>query len=123
MAWGVGGAVIVLGLYQATAEQMFPNSIDDRVREARVVRRREPRGEFQAAVDAFRLLLNRGGTECPGRQWLAGLGMVHFSPLGDPDRPAIIEVFAEGGSAVLTFGGLRDASNRLANALRRAGIF
>ncbi|MCZ8103584.1 MAG: AMP-binding protein [Burkholderiales bacterium] len=40
----------------------------------------------------------------------------------DPDRPAIIEVFAEGGSAVLTFGGLRDASNRLANALRRAGI-
>jgi acetyl-CoA synthetase len=40
----------------------------------------------------------------------------------DPDRPAIIEVFPEGGSAVLTFGGLREASNRLANALRRAGI-
>ncbi len=40
----------------------------------------------------------------------------------DPGRPAVIEVFAEGGSAVLTFGGLREASNRLANALRRAGI-
>ena len=40
----------------------------------------------------------------------------------DPGRPAVIEVQADGRTDVLTFGGLRDASNRLANALRRAGI-
>ncbi len=39
-----------------------------------------------------------------------------------PDRPAVIDVEAEGAPRILTYGALRDASNRLANALRTRGV-
>jgi len=40
----------------------------------------------------------------------------------DTGRPAVIEVTPEGETLVLDYGALRDASNRLANALRKRGI-
>ena len=40
----------------------------------------------------------------------------------EPDRPAILDVAASGGLSVLTYGAMREASNRLANALRSRGI-
>ena len=40
----------------------------------------------------------------------------------DAGRPAVIEVTPEGQTRVLDYAGLRDASNRLANALRKRGI-
>src|SRR5687768_6950674 len=40
----------------------------------------------------------------------------------EPERTAILEVGAEGGVTPVTYGMLRDASNRLANALRARGI-
>ncbi len=39
-----------------------------------------------------------------------------------PDRPAIIDVAPGGASRVMTFGAMRDASNRLANLLRSRGV-
>src|SRR3712207_6457703 len=40
----------------------------------------------------------------------------------EPDRPAAPHVAPGGGVNVLTYGALREASNRLANALRRRGV-
>ena len=40
----------------------------------------------------------------------------------DPDRPAVIEVRPDDSTDILTFGQLRERSNRLANALRARGI-
>ncbi len=40
----------------------------------------------------------------------------------EPERPAVIEVGADGAVSTLTFGSLREASNRLANALRARGV-
>jgi acetyl-CoA synthetase len=40
----------------------------------------------------------------------------------DPDRPAILEVAPDGSVQTLTFGALRDRSNRLASALRARGV-
>jgi acetyl-CoA synthetase len=40
----------------------------------------------------------------------------------DPDRPAILDVAADGQVTAFSFHDLRDASNRLANALRRRGV-
>jgi acetyl-CoA synthetase len=40
----------------------------------------------------------------------------------EPDRPAILEVAADGRVAAFTYGVLQEASNRLANALRERGI-
>jgi len=40
----------------------------------------------------------------------------------EPDRPAILDVAGDGRVGVLTYGALRDASNRLAHALRARGI-
>ena len=40
----------------------------------------------------------------------------------DPDRPAILDVAADDTVTTVTFGEIRDASNRLARALRRRGI-
>jgi acetyl-CoA synthetase len=40
----------------------------------------------------------------------------------EPERPAVIDVRPDGGTEVLTFGALRSAANRLANALRRRGV-
>jgi acetyl-CoA synthetase len=40
----------------------------------------------------------------------------------DPDRTAIIDVAASGAVDIISFGALRQRSNRLAHALRRAGI-
>jgi acetyl-CoA synthetase len=40
----------------------------------------------------------------------------------EPERPAILEVGPQGDVAVTTYGALRDASNRLANALRARGV-
>jgi acetyl-CoA synthetase len=40
----------------------------------------------------------------------------------DPQRPAVIEVTPDGETRVLDYGGLREASNRLANALQKRGI-
>ncbi|MBV8428262.1 MAG: acyl-CoA synthetase [Hyphomicrobiales bacterium] len=40
----------------------------------------------------------------------------------EPSRPAIIEARADGSTKKVTFGDLRAASNRLANALKRRGI-
>nr|WP_246412904.1 AMP-binding protein [Methylobacterium brachythecii] len=42
--------------------------------------------------------------------------------LSEPDRPAILEVSAEGVAAPVSYGRLRDESNRLANALAARGI-
>src|SRR6476661_9646515 len=42
--------------------------------------------------------------------------------LPQPDRPAIIDVAPGGASRVMTFGAMRDASNRLANLLRSRGV-
>jgi acetyl-CoA synthetase len=42
--------------------------------------------------------------------------------LRDPNRPAILEVRPDGGIDTLTFGGLRERSNRLAHVLRARGI-
>lgn len=39
-----------------------------------------------------------------------------------PERPAILEVAGDGQVEVLTFGALRERSNRLANALRARGV-
>ena len=39
-----------------------------------------------------------------------------------PQRPAIIDVAADGATTVLDYGGLREASNRLANALQARGV-
>ena len=39
-----------------------------------------------------------------------------------PERPAILDVATDGRVATLTYGALRAASNRLANALRRRGV-
>ena len=40
----------------------------------------------------------------------------------EPDRAAIIHVRADGGTETISFGALRDASNRLANGLRAHGV-
>ena len=40
----------------------------------------------------------------------------------EPDRPAILDVTADGRVDVLTYGGLREQSNRLANVLARRGV-
>ena len=40
----------------------------------------------------------------------------------EPDRPAILESFADGRIVATTYGQLRDASNRLANVLRQKGV-
>lgn len=40
----------------------------------------------------------------------------------DPDRPAVIEARPDGSTDILTFGALRERSNRLANVLRARGI-
>ncbi|MGY6569674.1 MAG: acyl-CoA synthetase [Salinarimonas sp.] len=40
----------------------------------------------------------------------------------DPQRPAVIEVTPDDEMRVLDYGGLREASNRLANALQKRGI-
>ena len=40
----------------------------------------------------------------------------------DPDRPAVIEVRPDDTTEILTYGQLRERSNRLANALRARGI-
>src|SRR5215217_4396348 len=40
----------------------------------------------------------------------------------EPERPAILDVAGDGRVGVLTYGALRDASNRLAHALRARGI-
>jgi acetyl-CoA synthetase len=40
----------------------------------------------------------------------------------DPGRAAVIDVRADGGTDVLTFGEMREAANRLANALAARGI-
>ncbi|HEY8383380.1 MAG TPA: acyl-CoA synthetase [Microvirga sp.] len=40
----------------------------------------------------------------------------------EPGRPAILEVGADGRVAAVTYGMLRDASNRLANVLRARGV-
>jgi acetyl-CoA synthetase len=40
----------------------------------------------------------------------------------EPDRPAIIEIDADDAPHVVSFGELRDLSNRIANALRRRGV-
>ncbi|WP_293867210.1 AMP-binding protein [uncultured Alsobacter sp.] len=40
----------------------------------------------------------------------------------DPQRPALLDVAADDGVTAVTFGEIRDASNRLAQALRRRGI-
>jgi acetyl-CoA synthetase len=42
--------------------------------------------------------------------------------VAEPGRPAVLEVGADGSVAVTTFGMLREASNRLANALRARGV-
>ncbi len=39
-----------------------------------------------------------------------------------PQRPAIIDVAGDGATTVLDYGGLREASNRLANALQARGV-
>lgn len=39
-----------------------------------------------------------------------------------PDRPAVIDVEPAGSVSVLTYGAMRDASNRLANVLRERGV-
>lgn len=39
-----------------------------------------------------------------------------------PERPAVIDVGADGSVRVLTYGRMRETSNRLANALRRRGL-
>ena len=40
----------------------------------------------------------------------------------DPDRPAILDVAADGSVDTLTFGALRERSNRLAHVLRARGV-
>jgi acetyl-CoA synthetase len=40
----------------------------------------------------------------------------------DPERPAIIDVEPDGQVSVLTYGAMREASNRLANVLRQRGV-
>jgi acetyl-CoA synthetase len=40
----------------------------------------------------------------------------------EPDRPAVLDVAADGRVTPLTYGSLRECSNRLANALRERGI-
>ncbi|HEV2557848.1 MAG TPA: acyl-CoA synthetase [Microvirga sp.] len=40
----------------------------------------------------------------------------------EPGRPAILDVTADGQVTAVTYGDLRDASNRLANALRERGV-
>src|SRR3954468_1106333 len=40
----------------------------------------------------------------------------------EPDRPAVLDVMADGRVNVLTYGGLREQSNRLANVLAQHGI-
>src|SRR5215207_5779262 len=40
----------------------------------------------------------------------------------EPDRPAILDVAASGRVEVLTYGGLRAQSNRLANVLAQHGV-
>ena len=40
----------------------------------------------------------------------------------EPDRLAIIHVRADGGTEEISYGTLRDSSNRLANTLRAHGI-
>src|SRR3712207_4551794 len=40
----------------------------------------------------------------------------------EPDRPAVLDVEAGGRVTVLTYGEMREASNRLAGALRARGV-
>jgi acetyl-CoA synthetase len=57
----------------------------------------------------------------PGR-YNIGVDVCDRWAAAEPDRPAILDVRPDGGVASITYGALRDASNRLANVLAAQGI-
>src|SRR4051812_11323060 len=73
-----------------------------------------PAPDYDSLVAAFRWRVperyNIGVDVCD--RWAAG----------EPDRPAVLDVGADGTVTTLTYGALREASNRLANALAARGI-
>jgi acetyl-CoA synthetase len=74
----------------------------------------DPAPDYQNLVSAFRWRIptryNIGVDVCD--RWAAV----------EPERPAVLDVGVDGRAAVLTYGLLRERSNRLANALRERGI-
>jgi acetyl-CoA synthetase len=74
----------------------------------------EPAPDYDSLVAKFRWRIperyNIGVDVCD--RWAAA----------EPERPAILNVGADGKVSTLTYGELRDCSNRLANALRERGI-
>src|SRR5829696_9112304 len=73
-----------------------------------------PASDYDSLVAAFRWRIperyNSGVDVCD--RWAAA----------EPERPAVLDVGADGRVATLTYGALRDGSNRLANAIAERGV-
>ncbi len=74
----------------------------------------EPAPDYDSLVARFRWII-------PER-YNIGVDVSDRWAAREPERPAILDVAADAGMTVLTYGALREASNRLANALRARGI-
>jgi acetyl-CoA synthetase len=73
-----------------------------------------PASDYDSLVAAFRWRI-------PAR-YNIGVDVCDRWAAAEPERPAILDVAADGHVSTLTYGELRDRSNRLANALRERGI-
>lgn len=73
-----------------------------------------PSGDFDTLASGFRWAI-------PAR-YNMGIDVADRWAAADAERPAVIEVRPDGTTDILTFGALRERSNRLANALRARGI-
>jgi acetyl-CoA synthetase len=73
-----------------------------------------PAPDYDGLVAAFRWRI-------PER-YNIGIDVCDRWAAAEPERAAILEIGPDGGVATLTYGALRERSNRLANALRARGI-
>src|SRR5918994_2533150 len=74
----------------------------------------EPAPDYDSLVAAFHWRI-------PAR-YNIGVDVCDRWAAAEPERPAVLDVGADGGVTVLTYGALRERSNRLANALGERGV-
>src|SRR5215213_3705268 len=73
-----------------------------------------PAPDYDSLVSAFRWRI-------PAR-YNIGVDVCDRWAAVEPERPAVLDVGADGCVSVLAYGALRERSNRLANALRERGV-